>query len=84
MKQSKNDEAQLYSPMLSGPKCIEMEVLMFRRNVNALTISIVHEHNTSKVAELKGPQGQKWVPLKHSIFLPDSLSYKVLLILLNG
>jgi hypothetical protein len=84
MKQSKNNEAQLYSPMLSGPKCIEMEVLMFRRNVNALTISIVHEHNHSKVAELKGPQGHRWVPLKHSIFLPDSLSYKIVITATKG
>ena len=76
-KASTNMEAKLYSPMLTGPKCLELEVLMFRKSVNSFSISVVSEKGTSKLVELNGPQGQQWVPLQHSIFLPETLNYKV-------
>ena len=76
-KASTNMEAKLYSPMLTGPKCLELEVLMFRKSVNSFSISVVSEKGSSKLVELNGPQGQQWVPLQHSIFLPETLNYKV-------
>ena len=76
-KASTNMEAKLYSPMLTGPKCLELEVLMFRKSVNSFSISVVSEKGTSKLVELNGPQGQQWVPLQHSVFLPETLNYKV-------
>lgn len=63
--------------MLTGPKCLELEVLMFRKSVNSFSISVVSEKGTSKLVELNGPQGQQWVPLQHSVFLPETLNYKV-------
>ena len=76
-KTSTNSEAMLYSPVLTGPKCLNLEVLMFRKGAKSFSISVVSEKGTSKLVELNGPQGQQWVPLQHSIFLPESLSYKV-------
>ena len=63
--------------MLSGPKCLELEVLMFRKSVASFSVSIVSDKGISKLVELNGPQGQQWVPLQHSIFLPETLNYKV-------
>lgn len=81
---SSNDEAKLYSPMLSGPKCLELEVLMFRKSVASFTVSVLSEKGISKLVELNGPQGQQWVPLQHSIFLPETLNYKIELRALRG
>jgi hypothetical protein len=65
--------------MLSGPKCLELEVLMFRKSVASFVVSVVSEKGISKLVELNGPQGQQWVSLQHSIFLPETLNYKVTL-----
>ena len=78
-KHSKNTEAKLYSQLLTGPTCLRLEVLMFRRNVNYLSIKIIHKEaqTSSEIVRYNGPQGQQWVPMEHSIFLPESLSYQV-------
>ena len=78
-KHSKNTEAKLYSQLLTGPTCLRLEVLMFRRNVNYLSIKIIHKEaqTSSEIVRYNGPQGQQWVPIEHSIFLPESLSYQV-------
>ena len=81
-KHSKNTEAKLYSQLLTGPTCLRLEVLMFRRNVNYLSIKIIHKEaqTSSEIVRYNGPQGQQWVPMEHSIFLPESLSYQVKII----
>ena len=81
-KHSKNTEAKLYSQLLTGPICLRLEVLMFRRNVNYLSIKIIHKEaqTSSEIVRYNGPQGQQWVPMEHSIFLPESLSYQVKII----
>ena len=76
-KNAVNDVARLTSPSFSGVTCLSLEVLMFRRNVQSFKVKVKSELGETTLATLSGPQGDLWVPLKQSIFLPNNLSYQV-------
>ena len=76
-KNAENDVARLTSPSFSGVTCLSLEVLMFRRNVQSFKVKVKTELGETTLATLSGPQGDLWVPLKQSIFLPNNLSYQV-------
>lgn len=83
-KNAENDVARLTSPSFSGVTCLSLEVLMFRRNVQSFKVKVKTELGETTLATLSGPQGDLWVPLKQSIFLPNNLSYQIILESLRG
>jgi hypothetical protein len=77
VKRGIDHKAELISPKFSGITCISLEALMFQRGVKALHIKVKYENEESVVGILSGEQGDQWIQIQHSIFLPETTDYQV-------
>lgn len=70
--------AELVSPRFTGITCVYLEVLMFRKNVQQFYLKVRHsDDKESVVSILNGPQGNQWIQMEQSIFLPETMEYQV-------
>jgi len=69
--------AELISPKFSGITCLSLEVLMFRKNVQKFSIKVRQNGKETGISTLTGPQGDQWLPIQQSIFLPETMEYQV-------
>jgi len=78
-KRPGSKSAQLISPRFSGITCLYMEVLMFRKNVQQFAIKVRQNGKETVISALNGPQGNQWLPIQQSIFLPETMEYQIVI-----